>query len=293
MKWLCAKWVCLAVLLLSGGALAQAQVGISGAIEWDRMEINAEISLNLGAAGIRMPAGRLQGESMLAAEYLRLIRGEIMGIQVDSSSTVGDMIMRGEWSLFELENLALQARTVPPALSPGFDSLTARYTLGIAGISQAFMRHRHVVDIPRTLTPVSAPAFTGIIIIASDEQPIHGREGSDLVRPALFPRIWDTQMNLVFERNMLDPGASAMVRYFPREAIFAGGPTGLSPEIAAVVGERPLRIFAHGAFGATPTDPIISREDALMIISTPENRDLLRNGRVAIIVDDSVLRSSF
>jgi len=40
-------------------------------------------------------------------------------------------------------------------------------------------------------------------------------------------------------------------------------------------------------------DPIIGREDALMIISTPENRDLLRNGRVAIIVDDSVLRSSF
>ncbi|MCL2600804.1 MAG: polymerase [Treponema sp.] len=295
------KWICLACFLLLNGTLllsselsfGQARVGISGAIEWERMVVNAEISLDLASAGIRLPAGRMQGEAILASEYLRLIRPEIMNIQVDSSSVIGDLIMRGEWSLFELESLVLGARAVPPALSPGFDRLSATYTLGIAGISEAFIRHRQPMDVPRTLNPISVPAFTGIIIVASDMQQVHGREGRALIRPALFPRIWDTQMNLIFERNMLDPAAGAMVRYFCRQGIFAGGPTGLSPEVAAVVGDRPLRIFARGAFGATPTDPIISREDALQIISRPENRDLLRNGRVAIILDDSMLRSSF
>jgi len=295
MRWLFAKGIFPACFLLLSGVFSfgQAQVGIDGAIEWERMEINAVISLDLASAGIRMPAGRMQGEAILASEYLRLIRPEIMNIQVDSSSSIGDLIGRGEWCLFELESLALQARAVPPALSLGFDRLSAFYTLGIAGISRAFIRHRQPVDIPRTLSPVPAPAFTGIVIIASDVQPIHGRQGSDLIRPALFPKIWDTQMNLIFERNMLNPNAGAMVRYFCRQGIFAGGPTGLSPEVTAVVGERPLRIFARGAFGVTPTDPIISREDALMIISTPENRNLLREGRVAIILDDSVLRSPF
>jgi len=292
MGWLRRGLVC--VLLLNGAfSFGQARVGIDGAIEWDRMEINAEISLDLASAGIRLPAGRMQGEAILASEYLRLIRPEILNIQVDSSSVIADLIRRGEWSLFEIENLALQARSVPPALSPGFDRLSARYTIGIEGISEAFIRHRQPIDVPRTLTPVPAPSFTGIIIIASDTQSIHGREGSTLVRPSLFPRIWDTQMNLIFERNMLDPNAGAMVRYFCRRGIFAGGPTGLSPELSAVVGERPLRVFARGVFGATPTDPIISREDALQIISTPENRNLLREGRVAIILDDSVLRNSF
>jgi len=295
MRWTGGKWAWLACFLLLNGAFSfgQTRIGINGAVEWDRMEINAEISLDLASAGIRLPAGRLQGEAIIASEYLRLIWPEILSIQVDSLSTIADLVDRGEMSLFDLERIALQARAVPPALSPGFDRLSARYTLGIGGISRSLIRHRHPIDIPRTLTPVPAPAFTGIIIIASDIQPVHGREGSAFVRPALFPRIWDTQMNLIFERNMLEPAAGAMAHYFTREGIFAGGPTGLSPEVTAIVGERPLRVFAHGVFGSTPTDPIISRDDALLIISTPENRNLLREGRVAIILDDSVLRTYF
>ena len=286
--------VCLTLLLLpAAGLSAQSPVGISGAVEWDRMEINAEIRLDLAAAGLRLPSGRLQGESILATEYLRLIRPEIMGMQVDSSSTVADLVLRGEWSLSALENLALLAHAVPPALSPGLDTMLGRYTLGISGIGGAFVRHRQPVDVPRTLTPVTAPAYTGILIVAVDRQRIHGRETAALVRPALFPKIWDERMSLVFERNMLDPAVDTMVRYFPMEAIFSGGPSGISPELASVVGERPLRIFASGVFGEVPTDPIISREDSLLIISTPENRALLRSGRVAFILDDSVLRSPF
>ena len=97
-------------------------------------------------------------------------------------------------------------------------------------------------------------------------------------------------MNLIFERNMFIPRDSTIVRYFPIQAIFADGPSGLSPEISAVVGDRPLRIFARGVFGTHTTDPIISREDALLIISTEINRNLLREGRIAIILDDSVLK---
>jgi len=291
----------LACALLPAGAGAQGAAAagqraaaVRGAVEWDRMEISAEISIGLAEAGIRLPAGRLQGEAMLAAEYLRLIRPAILGLQADSSSTIADLVGRGEWSLFELESLALGARSVPPALSPGLDRLSASYSLCIGGISGAFIRHARPIDVPRTLAPVPAPAFTGILIVASGELPVHGREGSALARPALFPRIWDSQMGLVFERNMLDPAAGRpMARYFCRRAIFAGGPTGLSPELAAVVGDRPLRVFASGVFGAVPTDPIISREDALQIISLQENRDLLRGGRVAIILDEPALRVPF
>jgi hypothetical protein len=214
-----------------------------------------------------------------------------MGLQVDSSSVLGDLVGRGEWSLPAVENLALQARSVPPALSQDFSSLSASYTLGVTGIAAAYILHERPVEVPRTLNPIPAPAYTGIIVIASESQPVHGMKGAVLPRPCLFPKIWDTDMNLIFERNMLNPRAGAMVRYFHARDIFAGSPSGLSPEIAAVVGERPLRIFAHGVFGISPTDPIISREDALLIISSAENRSLLREGRLAIILDDSVLKS--
>jgi hypothetical protein len=284
----------LGVCLFLFGAVAafgQAKLGISGAVEWDKMEINAVVALDLASAGLKLPAGRTQGEAIIASEYLRLIRPEILSIQVDSSSTVADLVERGDWSLFEVENYALQAISVPPALSPNFDKLLASYKLGIAGVRSALVRHSRLADIPRTLDPVSAPAYTGIIIIACESQPVHGTKGSALVQPCLFPKIWDSDMKLIFERNMYNQESGPMAYYFPLKGIFAGGPSGLSREISAIVGEYPLRIFAKGVFGMKPTDPIINPDDALLIMSKESNRNLLREGKLVIIVDDSMLKN--
>ncbi|MCL2139246.1 MAG: polymerase [Treponema sp.] len=271
---------------------AQAKVGISGTIEWDNMQINAVISLDLASAGIKLPGGRTQGEAIIAAEYLRLIRPDILNIQVDSSSVIADIIDQGNWTFNAVENIALQADAVPPALSNDLKLLSASYSLGIASLSSSLIRHEHTADIPRTLSPVRTSAYTGIIIMAYDEQPVHGRKGSAFPKPCLFPKIWDTEMNLIFERNMLNPKAKYMVRYFHKGSIFSSGPSGLSKELSAVVGENPLKIFAQGVFGINPTDPIISREDTLRIISSAENRSLLREGRIAIILDNSMLKET-
>ena len=278
--------------LFTTSLYTQEKIGISGLVQWDKMEINAAVSLNLASAGIKLPAGRMQGEALIASEYLRLIRPHILSLQVDSSSIITDLIGRGEWSLMEAENLAIQARSVPPALSTDFGSLSASYTLGIAGIGTALIRHERPAEMPRTLTPVTSQAYTGIIIIASEAQPVHGMKTSALLRPCLFPKIWDADMNLIFDKNMINPKINAPARYFPAKDIFSGGPSGLSREIASIVGDRPLRIFARGVYGIYPADPIINREDALLIISSEENRSLLREGRLAIIVDDSVLKTS-
>jgi len=272
-------------------AFGQAKLGISGAVEWDKMEINAKVELDLASAGLKLPNGRTQGEAIIASEYLRLIRPEILNIQVDSSSTIADIVERGELSIFEIESYALEARTVPPALSPNFDKLLASYTLGIAGVRSALVRHSRLADIPRTLDPVSTPSYTGIIIIASDSQPVHGtKNGTALLQPCLFPKIWDSDMKLIFERNMYNQESGPMAHYFPLKGIRAVGPSGLSKEISAIVGEYPLRIFAKGVFGIKPTDPIIYSDDALLIMSSEANRNLLREGRLVIIIDDSMLR---
>ena len=277
-------------IFTTASVFAQTKIGINGAIEWDIMEINTVVSLDLASAGLKLPAGRTQGESLITSEYLRLIRPGILSLQIDSSSTFGDLIERGEWTLPEMENLALQARSVPPALSQDFGSLSASYTLGIAVISSALTRHTRPAQMPVTMSPVPAPSYTGIIIIATDNLPAHGLQGTALPQPCLFPKIWDTDMNLIFDRNMLNPGAGAAAHYFHVRDIFAGGPSGLSLGITAVTGNRPLRIIARGVFGITPTDLIIGREDALLIISTEENRRLLREGRIAIILNESVLK---
>jgi hypothetical protein len=281
-------------LLIGAAAQGQTRIGISGALEWEKPGIETSVSLDLASAGIRLPAGRGAGETLIADEYLRLIGPVLLSVPVDSSSTLGDLVERGDYSLAQAERLALAARVRPPALSPDMTRLNAAYSLDLVKLSTALIRHTRPTELPRTLSPVPAPACTGIIIIATEELPVHGRQGSALLEPCLFPRIRDGGMNVLYERNMLDPRIAAVrprVRYFPADHLFRPGPSGLSPEIPALAGPRPLRIFARSVFGIRPTDPVIDQEDSLLIISSEENRQLLREGKVAIVLNGDVLGS--
>ena len=284
--------LCMA-MFIAAAVFPQAKAGITGSIEWETLEIKARVSLDLASAGIKLPAGRTQGETLIAAEYSRLIQPAILNLLVDSSSTIADLINRGDLNLFDVEAMAFRNSSLPPALSPDLRSISAAYTINLDNISSGLLRHVRPSEVMRTLNPVSAPAYTGIIIIASESLPIHGLAGSALPVPCLFPKLWDTNMNLIYERNMLDLKKTVMVRYFPVRSIFLESPSGLSPELTALVGEKPLRIFARGVFGINPTDLIIDREDALLIISSAENRRLLSDGKVAIILDDAMLRNEF
>jgi len=287
------KITALLLVFITAGAFADTRIEITGVVEWDTLQIKAAVSLDLASAGVRLPSGRSQGEVILNDGYLRLIRPGILELQVDSSSTIADLIDRGEFSMIEAERLALTAHALPPALSHDMRKMSAFYTVSISGVSSAFLQHSRIAPVARTLNPVSTARYTGIIIIASESLPVYGMRGETLPIPCLFPKIWDSEMNLIYERNMLKTGISTMVRYSPPGSIFQQNPSGLSPELLAVVGDRPLRIFARGVFGVKPTDLIIDRSDAMLIISSDENRRLLSEGKVAIILDESVLRSEF
>lgn len=274
-------------------SFSQERIGITGSVEWDNMQIKAAVSLDLASAGIRLPSGRTQGESLLSSGYLRLMRPSILELQVDSSSTIGDLVNRGEINLHEIEALALSAYSVPPALSHDLLSISAYYTMPLSKISSALLRHSRTTPAIRTLNPVSTANYTGIIIIASENLPVHGMKTTTLPIPCLFPKIWDSEMNLIYERSMLSSRDNSMVHYFAVQSIFQNNPSGLSPELKNIVGDKPLRIFATGVYGIMPTDLIIDINDALAIISSDNNRRLLAEGKVAVILNDSVLKREF
>jgi hypothetical protein len=269
-------------------------IDIGGSVEWDRMEINAAIALDLAKAGIRLPTGRTQAEELIDIEYPRLIQSSLLSIPVDSSSTIGDLIDRGEFSIHQAGLIILSARKVPPSLSPDLAFLSTRYTIDLNRAGAELIRHSRPQEMPRPLIPAPAVPYTGIIIIADTDLPVHGRNTSALPQPCLFPKIWDTGMNLIYERNMIDPDhiqGRGIVRYVPESGVFRPSPSGIAPDLISLVGENPLRIIARGVFGIRPTDPVIDRADALLILSSEENRRLLREGRVLMVLNQEVLRT--
>ena len=275
-----------------GGLGAQVRFDVSSSIDWTVRELDTKASFDLVQAGIRLPTGRSMGEEFLRQSYARLVMTNMLSIRVDSNSTIQDLINRGEIRMDDLELIAREAEKTPPSLSTDLSQMTARYKVFMERISARLLSHRRAVEPTRPLLPVRTAEYTGIIIIADEELPIHGRLSKALVVPCLFPKIWDSNMELIYERNMFDPGmkeASLMVRYTTSENIFRSTPSGLEGELAALVGPNPLRIFAREVFGISPTDIVIDREDALKIISTANNRSLLRDGRVVFVLNGKTL----
>jgi hypothetical protein len=287
------KLLILTLIFFAATVFADEMTVISGTVEWETLLIKSTVSLDLVKAGIKLPSGRMQGESSLSAGYLTLIQPSLLDLQVDSSSTLADLIIRGEFNVWETEKIALNAQSVPPALSPDLRNISSSYTMNLTDISAALLRHKRPSPVMRTLIPSTSAQYTGIIIIAADNLPLFGMRSSALAVPCLFPKIWDSDMNLIYERNMLEARNNTMVHYAPLQSIFQDNPSGLTQDIIDVAGNRPLRIFARGLYGINPTDLIIDNHDAMLIISSNENRRLLAEGRVVFILNDSVLKKNF
>jgi hypothetical protein len=116
------------------------------------------------------------------------------------------------------------------------------------------------------------------VIYAKGSLPVHGESVEDVARPCLFPRVYDSQMGLVLDRSVELP-----------ETLANGGVLGYASAIGVEAGERvgsdPMRVMALELFGNRRTDYIISRQDALRILSSPVDRELLRQGRVVVVLD--------
>ena len=292
-----ASFICALLLFFlfspAWGQESRPNFDVSHSVDWTRREVFSQVSFDLARSGIRLPTGRFMAEEMLREAYPRLIRTFLLSIRLDSSSTVGDMLNRGEITLAELDAVSLAARQIPPSLSPDFTRMNGRYTVFVEQLSTLFIRHRRASEPARPFIPVPTANYTGIIIIADTELPIQGRMTPAMLEPGLFPRIWDTEMNLIYDRNMFDPVIGRerlMVSYAVSESIFRPTPSGLDGELAVLLGPNPLRIIANGGFGINPTDPIIDRQDALRILSSENNRRLLREGRVLFVLSEEMLK---
>ena len=291
-----ATFMLMLVLFPAFGQEDQIPFDVSASVDWSRGELNAQASFSLAQAGLKLPAGRYRGEEILDDAYPGLLRPRLLALRVDSNSTVGDLLDRGELSLEDLDTLSRAALKTPPSLSADLARMVGRYTVPMERISALLSRGQgRETEAAGPLIPVRAADYTGIIIIADEALPVHGRNTRALAEPCLFPKIWDTDMELIYERNMISPASregSLMARYIVSGNIFRPTPSGLDGDIAAFLGPNPLRIIAREIFGISPTDPVIDRADALKILSTENNRRLLREGRVALVLNAAQLTST-
>jgi outer membrane protein OmpA-like peptidoglycan-associated protein len=207
-----------------------------------------------------------------------LIKDPLFSLPVDSSRQLGDLILNESLTLEQLSEIIDDSHQATSVFN-GSNSLTVGSDLNLRQIGSLMVLHRIPYTPNEPIETITSKVFTGIIIDARGKLPVHGEFVTDEAVPCFFPEVWDQNMNLIYERNMVDSALAknqGIVQYHFDDETKA---------VSDRAGTNPLHIKALELYGRNRTDPVISRQDALRILTVPENVNLLKQGRIVILMD--------
>ncbi len=230
------------------------------------------------------------GEARIAAEEnLRQIIGSVFcnalyELKLDSYRTVKEAVEKDRTLLAALLELGGKATPLNTYLNTTLDTLTSQYVFNFyPDIIRVFARHTYPYDPVDVLEYVPAVEYTGIVIYAKGEYPVHGedpaRKNPEPFSLSLLPKLFDTEMEIIAEARMMDPA------YLTGWGTF--GYTNSTDYLSHKerIGAAPLFTLARAVFGENRTDLLIPVDAARKILATPANRELVRQGRILVICD--------
>lgn len=248
--------------------------------DWQNGTIDAELQLILQKAGLKMPADRNEAFTLIRRYAPSLLKNIYLSVVVDSSHLLGNYVADGSITLNDLIRIIDESEKTDVHLSPKQDKAVLYDSAALLELSKLFIKHKNAYK--PTVPPAASISnvYSGIVIDARGSLPVHGEYVRDILRPALFPKVRDADMNIIFEKNMVIPEVAQTRRIVQYTTSLDETP------YTKFIGTAPLRIVARGLFGVNRTDPVISKEDAAKILSRPENLKLIAEGRVLIICDE-------
>lgn len=264
------------------------ELTITSRVDWLSRSFHIDIRSPLPADARNHPAAAYSAEQDIRADLPRILQEEAADIRVDSLHTLAEHY--GQRPRLAVDVARLSDELVPTLNrhTPDLRALELKYSLQLyPNLAGLFVEHESPGELPRVIPWRPSREFTGLVVYARGLLPVHGEDRTARVRPALLPDIYShSATRVVLETDRVRP-----------QVISARGPVAYAtsatdPIVEERAGTRPMRTVATGVFGRYATDPIISAEDAEVFFAEPANQDIIREGRVVIILEESVLEES-
>jgi|SRR5574344_830842 outer membrane protein OmpA-like peptidoglycan-associated protein len=255
----------------------------SSYINWTKDTFSSEINLNVQKAGIPLPSGKSAAINRIQMDLPVLIKDPLLSIYVDDTRTIGDLVVEGSMTLDEITRIIAAGKQTPAYFAENGIDLQTKHLIKLQDLGAPLVKHTTPYTLKTPIEHIASRAYTGIIIDARGSLPIHGEFTTSEVSPCLFPCIYNEDMDLIYERNMVDPSIAK------KNAIVYYGSDDRKETYISRVGKDPLWITAKKVYGVNRCDPVISHDDYLRIATVPENLKLLAQGKVVILLDKAQL----
>src|SRR5574344_2021477 len=255
----------------------------SSYITWTKGTFTSEINLNVQKAGIPLPSGKSAAINRIQMDLPVLIKDPLLSLYVDDTQTIGDLVLQGTLTLEEITRIISAGKQTPAYFAANGTDLQTKHLLSCRDIGSPLVKHHTPYSINTPIEHIASRAYTGIIIDARGTLPIQGEFTSSVVSPCLFPRIYNENMDLLYERNMVDPTIAKQTNI-----VYYGSDDRKETYIDRV-GKDPLWITAKKVYGVNRCDPVISHDDYLKIATIPSNVTLLTQGHIVLLPDQAQL----
>jgi len=252
-------------------------------IDWTKQQFVSSVSFDTEKAGISLPSGKNAATESMYLKLPALIKDPLLSLYVDNAKQLGDFVLDGTLTLEEITDIVYGGKMTSAVFKSGKLTLSLTNTIAVPSISGMLLRQRTPYAPPVPIASTASRTYSGIVIDARGKLPVHGEYVKSVVSPCFFPRIWDENMDLIYERDMASFDAARL------RGIVLYGETDDIRAYHERIGYDPLYIKAYKVYGKNRTDPVIRSSDALRILTVAQNRALLKEGKVVVILDKGEL----
>lgn len=275
------------VLLIFTTTAASAQNSIStpagrlksiGWVDWQSNTFILQVIFEPEDTNGSLPLLRTKSETVINRHLPDLFIEAISSVRINSRQTIGEAFISSPDKTSEFRKLASEGKVASSRFTRDFAAFQRIFHFSLyPTLSRHFTTHTRAAAQTAELNYVPSGEYSGIVIYVDDPIEIHGTHVQGRLQPALFPQVYDDEMNLIIDRRMVQPdaiNAHGMVNYYHRSQI---------EKIHAKVGEVPLYVHAKALFGIYSTDLILTDRAARKIKADSHTLSLIAQGRIAVV----------
>lgn len=278
---------CVLFVSVCSGAMAQSDTGaqqieLSVRSDWEAGEVTFSL---------RAPIGRYILQDNAAPAYAanrrwrarldEIIPRVLEHIPYDGTHTLLSAAEQRGISQRVVEDMVREVRLTYNGLSADFTAVEARYRLQFyPSVIAHFPTASQAVA--ERYNWIATTDYSGIVVIARGALPLHNDARTTRAQPALSPTIYDEQLRVVLEAAMVESAVKEQ-----------RGVVGYDSEYSATkwrwrIGINPLLLYARGVQDERGTNLIISNRDAQKVLTREHNRNLIRNGKILVVLDEAI-----
>ncbi|MFO7729214.1 MAG: hypothetical protein R6V86_00470 [Spirochaetia bacterium] len=250
----------------------------SSRVDWQRGTFILTVSYRPNQTDKPLPGQRSQAEATIRRHLPTLFVEEISKIKIDSRKSIAEAIVESPNLAAEFQKLAATGKVVSSHFNDDFFEFQRTYHYDLyPQIASLFVTHTQSSSQTEELTYVAGGRYSGIVIYVNNPLEMFGTHTKGSLQPAIFPRVYNENTDLLIDMRMLDPETlklKGMLRYYHTSQLDA---------IQSRVGEVPMYVHATALFGVHSTDLIVSQRAARKIKASRHTLSLIKDGKIAIV----------